>query len=187
MKIVALLGALSGCYAAEVALSRQGQTSGTAASGGIGVAGSASLYREDGVQNVSAGMSFDMLQLAPEGDVTVGLGAGARYARQLTAAPRWRGYARVAAGLAPCDLKDCGEREMEAASAQMFSAALGVERFLILFDPARPADSGFISATLGVVYTRANHEELGFGDFIGIELGLRAGLNLFADRSGVEP
>jgi hypothetical protein len=187
MKTLALLCTLSGCYAAEAALSRQGQTSGTAASGGIGVAATASLYREDGVQNLSAGMSFDTLQLAPEGDVSVAIGAGARYARQLTTSPRWRGHARVAAGLAPCDLKDCGAREMEAASAQMFSAALGVERFLIAPDLADPANSGFISATLGVVYTRANHEELGFGDFIGVELGLRAGLNLFARRAGAEP
>jgi hypothetical protein len=178
---------LGGCVSSEFALSRQGRIAGDVASGGIGWVGTSTVHREDGVQNGSVGMSFQYLQQSPEGEGAFALGADARYARQLTSSRRWRGYGRASVGLAPCDLKDCGEREMEAASGRVLGVAIGVERFVWVPAAEDPRDSGWFSTSLGVVYTRSTHETLGDGDFVGVELGMRVGVNLFADRAGAEP
>lgn len=177
---------LGGCYAADFGMSRQGLVGGTAASGGIGWAATASTYREDGTQNVSSGMSFQYLQQSPTGEGGLTMGADARYGRQLGSSRRWRGFGRVSAGMAPCDWKDCGEeREMEAPSMRTLGAAIGVERFVWIPDAADPANSGWLSTTLGVVYSRSTHETLGDGDFVGIELGMRVGINVL--RSTGQP
>ncbi len=173
---------LAGCVSSEIALSRQGLVQGTAASGGIGVVGTSTVHREDGVQNVSAGISFQYLQQAPDGDGGAALGADARYARQLGAARRWRGFTRLSVGAAPCDWQDCGDREAEAPSARVLALAVGLERFVWTPDVADPANSGWLSTSLGVVYSHATHETLGDGDFVGVELGMRVGVNLFANR-----
>lgn len=188
--IIAWVGgaALAGCVSSEFAMSRQGRVGGTAASGGIGWVATSTVHREDGTQNASAGMSFQYLQQAPEGDGALVLGADARYARQLTRSRRWRGFGRASFGLAACDLKDCGEREMDAPSARILGVALGVERFIWTPGAENPRDSGWFSTSLGIVYTRSTHDTLGDGDFLGVELGMRVGINLFADRTkAVEP
>ena len=179
--------AAPGCASSEFALSRHGRMAGDVPSGGLGWVGTSTVHREDGAQNLAAGMSIQSVQMSPEGEGALALGAVARYARQLTASPRWRGYGRASFGVAACDLQDCGEREMEAASARVLSLALGVERFVWTPAPENPRDSGWFSTTLGVVYSRTSHETLGDGDFLGVELGMRVGINMFADRAGAEP
>lgn len=179
--------AASGCVSSEFALSRQGRMAGDVPSGGLGWVGTSNVYREDGVQNTSAGMSFQFVQMSPEGESAITVGAAARYARQLTASPRWRGYGRASFGVTACDLKDCGEREMEAESARVLGLAIGVERFVWTPAAENPRDSGWFSTTLGIVYSRTTHETLGDGDFLGVELGMHVGINMFADRAGAEP
>jgi hypothetical protein len=185
--VSAACAAVTGCVSSEVALSRQGRMAGDVPSGGLGFVGTSTVYREDGVQHASAGMSFQLVQMSPEGESAMTVGAVARYSRQLTGSPRWRGYGRASFGATACDLKDCGEREMEAESARVLGVAIGIERFVWTPAPENPRDSGWLSTTLGIVYSRTTHETLGDGDFLGVELGMHVGINLLADRAGSEP
>ena len=57
MRSIGVCVLLGGCVSSEIALSRQGLVQGTAASGGIGVLGTSTVHREDGVQKILAGVT----------------------------------------------------------------------------------------------------------------------------------
>ena len=90
---------LGGCISSEVAVSRQGLVSGTAERGGAGMEATSTVFHETGTQNVAAGFDIEMLDESLHHGLVTTVGATARYSRQLTASPRWRGFGRASFGV----------------------------------------------------------------------------------------
>ncbi|HEY5951790.1 MAG TPA: hypothetical protein VIV40_40120 [Kofleriaceae bacterium] len=163
-------------------IARQGLVHGTAGSGGIGLSLSSSTYRETGTQNVAGGVAAQLMLRPDSQDTLSTVGIGGRYAHQLGAARDWRGFTRGSFGVAHCQLATCTDPMDAMAHRYAFEAQLGIERLLMAPGAEQPQDGPFISTELAVVYTHVHDRLLGDGDFVGLALGLRIGLNLFAPK-----